>query len=77
MPATQPVVQELISEYQWFLEQTSKSKDELRSSFANDSNRREKRTRARDFGDKLFQLLLVIAAERPEEKRNLIRHLVV
>jgi len=77
MPAIRGQAERLFDDYAWFLEQTSQTKEQLRSSFNSTADRNEKRLRARRYGDTLFELLSTIDQNRPDESRRLVRHLVV
>lgn len=76
IPATGAVVDQMLTEYAWFLSQTSLPKHELHALLEDSGARRSMFARAEAYGRLIYDLLREIDSARPTAP-NLIRYLVV
>jgi predicted nucleotidyltransferase len=76
MPEMRKMIDELLEYYNWFLEQTSLSKEELHARIQADETRREMFARAEVYGSKMYDLLLAIDDARGTSPK-LLRYLVI
>lgn len=65
----------VLDQYDWFLEKTGLSPQELESHFSDKKKRTEMSNKAIEYGDAMFGLLKAIDKSRPE--LSLLRHLVI
>lgn len=77
MPATRVIVDRIMSLYIWFLEQTGKSKEELRAVFSREEAHTGYTEKVEEFGKSIFDLLCEIDHQRGADRPPLLRHLVV
>lgn len=75
MPKVRGTVEELMESYSWFLEQTGRTKEDLRAQL--ETERDVYRQKAENYGDLTFDLLKQISDLRDPSRRNLLRYLVV
>jgi predicted nucleotidyltransferase len=76
MPVLKPNVQAILTEYGWFLEQTSLSKEDLHARFAGKKDRTMMFDRAESYGQLVYQMLLAIDGNRGTSP-DLLRYLVI
>ncbi|WP_104190539.1 nucleotidyltransferase domain-containing protein [Cryobacterium sp. Y82] len=76
LPELNSTIESLLSEYSWFLEQTSLSTEALRAKFVDRDDRTQMFSRAEAYGSKMFGLLDEIGKLRGMSP-DLIRYLVI
>jgi len=76
VPATGPLIEELLQEYSWFLTQTSLTKEDLHAKFRDDGGRRTMFERAEHYGTLMYQLLGQVDDARANAPK-LLRYLVI
>lgn len=77
MPAIRPSVERVLSQYEWFLEQTAQTEEDLRRGFEDKENRIEHFARANAYGDTMFDLMVAIGSQKGEGPERLLRYLVI
>lgn len=73
VPASEDVVNTLLSEYAWFLDMTGLSTDELNNQFSDKEKRTQMFDRANKYGHQMFDLLKTI----DQSNEPLLRYLVI
>jgi predicted nucleotidyltransferase len=77
MPAVGKSVDRVLAEYEWFLEQTAQTEEELRHGFEKTESRLERFERANAYGDAMFDLMVAIGDQKEDGSKRLLRYLVI
>ncbi len=75
IPRASDVVTAILDSYAWFLDQTGLSTEELHEKFSDEQKRTDMFGKAKEYGDRMFELLEIVNDERSELK--LFRNLVI